>query len=360
MLLKKYDRTNKFKAVFDTVSGTYMRSGVLADDGKDTGIDPFMTTFPELIDIGVMGHCIHGKSGLCIKSGVECYQNGLHTYRPNMSLDNFKKIIDECENKTFQVALGGRGDVDQHEDFEQLLSYCKSKNIVPNFTTSGLGMTKEKAQICKKYCGAVAVSWYASDYTLKAISMLLEEKVVTNIHFVLSKSSIMEAIDLLKDNAFPKGINAVVFLLHKPIGQGTHHNVLTNDDKLLLKEFISLLNNPHPFSIGFDSCSIPLLLNYDPDIDKRDIDTCEGGRFSMYISSDMVAMPCSFDNTELKWGYSLENSTIQEAWDSQQFKDFRKHLSCSCPTCKDKASCMGGCPISQEIVLCNREDRRFL
>ena len=29
-------------------------------------------------------------------------------------------------------------------------------------------MTKELAQLCKEYCGAVAVSWYGGDYTVNA------------------------------------------------------------------------------------------------------------------------------------------------------------------------------------------------
>ena len=84
-----------------------------------------MTSYPELLDIGIMGHCVHGSSGLCIKSGVQCYQNGLKTKFPNMSFENFKRIVDECKGKTFQFALGGRGDVDQHEDFEKILKYCR-------------------------------------------------------------------------------------------------------------------------------------------------------------------------------------------------------------------------------------------
>lgn len=33
----KYDRKNKFKAMFDPDTGFYMRSGVL-ENGKDTGV----------------------------------------------------------------------------------------------------------------------------------------------------------------------------------------------------------------------------------------------------------------------------------------------------------------------------------
>ena len=148
-MIKKIDKKNKFVSMFNPKTGFYMRSGVI-EDGQDTGVDPFMTSFPELLDIGIMGHCVHGASGLCIKSGVQCYQNGLKTKFPNMSFENFKRIVDECKGKTFQFALGGRGDVDQHEDFEKILRYCRENGIVPNFTSSGLGFTDEIVKICKE------------------------------------------------------------------------------------------------------------------------------------------------------------------------------------------------------------------
>lgn len=85
-----------------------------------------------------------------------------------MTLEDYKRIIDEGEkNGLFQVALGGRGDPDMHEQFEEIIKYSAEHNIVPNFTTSGLGMTPEKAAICKKYCGAVACSQYSRLRTVK-------------------------------------------------------------------------------------------------------------------------------------------------------------------------------------------------
>ena len=220
-MITKIDRRNHFVSMFNPKTGFYARSGILDEDGKDTGIDPFMTSYPELIDVGVMGHCVHGSSGLCIKSGVQCYQNGLKTKHPNMTLENFKRIVDECKGKTFQLALGGRGDVDQHENCEEILAYCRENDIVPNFTSSGLGFTDQIVQLCKRYCGAVAISWYRQEHTIRAIQMLLDAGVKTNIHYVLGDNSIDEAIRRLKTNDLPTGINAVIFLLHKPVGLGS-------------------------------------------------------------------------------------------------------------------------------------------
>ena len=113
-----YDKKYNFKTAFDTDTGFYIRTGILDENGKDTGIDPFMASFPHLIDVGVMGHCIHGKTGLCLKAGIECYQNGPNINKPNMEIEDFRWIAKQCRHRTNQIALGGRGDPDQHEHFE--------------------------------------------------------------------------------------------------------------------------------------------------------------------------------------------------------------------------------------------------
>lgn len=358
-MLTKIDKKNRFISRFDPDTGFYIRSGVIDKNGKDTDKDPFMSSFPELIDIGIMGHCIHGKNGLCMKSGVQCYQNGLQTNHPNMSLENFKRIVDECKGKTFQFALGGRGDPDQHENFAEILQVCRENKIVPNFTSSGLGFTEEIVKLCKEYCGAVAISWYRQEHTIRAIQMLLDAGVKTNIHYVLGNNSIDEAIRRLKTNDFPKGINAVIFLLHKPVGLGQESNVLQMTDPRVKEFFEAVDTGKFDFKIGFDSCTIPGLLNHTRNINHDSFDTCEGGRWSMYITSDMKALPCSFDNQELRWAYDISDDTIENAWNSKQFEDFRNRFRNACPNCKNRAECMGGCPIRPQIVLCGSENKQI-
>ena len=448
MFHRYHDKENRFYEIFNTRNGHYMRTGVY-EGNVETNKDPFMRSFPNLLDIGIMGHCVHGKSGLCAKSGIQCYQNGAECNNPNMSFEDFKKILDECieRNNTdasgvYQVALGGCGDPDMHENFEEMLEYCHNNDIIPNFTTSGLGMTPEKAAICKRYCGAVAVSMYSrldlypqiafrqrgrdeekkpyatkadiptlftfgnvnkscyfdpnrfyinnmeydffeehhleysdldgryelyrvyeetesdeKNYTFKAVNLLLNAGVHTNIHFVLSKATISEAIVRLENNGFPEGINAVIFLLHKPIGQGTEENVLSFEDPEVKKFFSLIDSKKFPFKIGFDSCSIPGLINYTKTFDYSSFDTCEGGRWSAYVTSDMKLLPCSFDNQEQKWAVDIKNNSIYDAWHSKEFEDFRKHFKTSCHSCSNRNFCMGGCPIVDSIVLCNKPER---
>ena len=350
-----HDNKYNFKYAFDTVTGAYIRTGILDANGIDTGVDPFMGSYPHLIDVGIMGHCIHGKTGLCSKAGIGCYQSGLFVEEPNMTVENFRSIAEQSKGRCNQFALGGRGDPDQHENFEEILQICRENNLVPNFTTSGYGMTAELAAICKEYCGAVAVSWYRSEYTLHAIDMLLEAGVKTNIHYVLGRNSIDEAIDRLKNNDFPAGINAVIFLLHKPAGQGTFENMLSESDPRV-ERFFSLIDERHPFKVGMDSCNVPGAIRFCKSILPESLDTCEGGRYSCYIGADMVMVPCSFDQRK-RYEVSLKEMTIEQAWNSEPFERFRDNMRKACPGCEKRELCLGGCPLMPEIVFCDSEKK---
>ena len=349
------DRKYHFRSVFDMETGAYVRTGILDEKGRDTGVDPFMASFPHLIDVGIMGHCIHGKTGLCAKAGIGCYQSGLLIEKPNMTVEDYRWIAEQCKGRCNQIALGGRGDPDQHEHFEEILQITRENRLVPNFTTSGYGLTPELASLCKKYCGAVAVSWYRSEYTLAAIEMLLAAGVKTNIHYVLGRNSIDEALKRLEEDDFPEGINAVIFLLHKPAGLGSKENVLAADDPRVAA-FFHQIDRQHPFKVGMDSCNVPGAINFCHRVCMETLDTCEGARFSCYISSDMKMTPCSFDQ-EHRYDVSLREMNIVEAWNSEPFEAFRDILRGACPDCEKRPFCMGGCPLMPEIVFCKREER---
>ncbi len=350
------DKKYNFKTIFDASNGLYVRSGVYVN-GKETSKNPFRASFPHLIDVGIMGHCSHGISGLCESAGIGCYQNGRDIVLPNMSVEDFRKIAKECKGKTDQFALGGRGDPDEHENFEEILKICQENDIVPNYTTSGYTFDEKKASLSRKYCGAVAVSWYRNTYTLNAVKLLKEAGVRTNIHYVLGSNTINEAIQRIKDKSFPE-VNAIIFLLHKPQGLGSQKNVLKNTD-LRVKEFFELLTSQNYYRIGVDSCTVPGMLNYSKDFDINSLDTCEAGRFSAYISADMKMVPCSFD-TEGKHEIDLQEYTLKQAFNSNTFDEFRYKLRFSCQNCNIREDCMGGCSLMPEIVLCNRDVKKVV
>lgn len=142
MYITKVIKNEKYVILFNGFEGFELMSGINGNS------DPFILDSPSMIDVGIMGHC----SNDC----KICYQGKINI--PNMKFDDFKKIIDQCKNHLNQVALGGKGDPNKHEHFREILKYCKSNGVVPNYTTSGNGLTDWQVYITKKYCGAVAVS----------------------------------------------------------------------------------------------------------------------------------------------------------------------------------------------------------
>lgn len=351
----KVDHTYRFVTVFDPGTGFSVRSDVIDQQGNYTGKDPFMAEFPELLDIGIMGHCTHGLSGLCLLSKVECYQSGNQVIEPNMSKERFRMIIEQCRYRTFQVALGGRGDPDQHEDFEEILNLCTKNDVVPNLTTSGIGLDEHRIALIKKHCGAAAVSWYRQNYTISAIERLINAGVKTNIHYVISNATIDEAIDRMENDQWPKGINRIIFLLHKPVGLGSEMNVLQASDPKV-QYFFNLFNKKeHIDKAGFDSCCVPGLLSNTTNIDIQTIEPCEAGRFSAYISSDARMYPCSFEKDD-SISIDLSKYSIDQAWDSEVFNRFRNRYSPKCLGCAKVNHCYGGCPILNQINTCKERN----
>ena len=83
-----------FTEIFNEKNGLLIRTNILDKNGRETKVEPAMRSFPELIDIGIMGKC-HVTQMFCKKFGVDCYQAN-NNYE-DMCLDDYKRIIDECK-----------------------------------------------------------------------------------------------------------------------------------------------------------------------------------------------------------------------------------------------------------------------
>lgn len=323
----KFFANSDYELFFDTTNGIEVLRG---RKGKK---DPFSLCLPSLIDVGVMGYCKHKCSF--------CYQG--HINKPNMKLEDFKSIIDQVKHHISQVALGGRGDPNQHENFKEIVSYARKNGVVPNYTTSGIDLTDDQVEI-SKMCGAVAVSDYGESYTYKALEKLIDAGVKTNIHLMFTKQAYFKAVKILYGHNPWKQrytslvdidrLNAVIFLLFKPAGAGA--NLDWRPTMGQFSTFAELVFKPKSkFKIGMDSCLVNHVLNYvEPDkLQKMSIDTCEGARMSAYITHDMKLMPCSFADASI-WAVPIkDDKDIDYIWNrSMNFKSFRKILRDS-PNC---------------------------
>lgn len=358
MRYMSYDEEGRFWYAFDDMTGAYVRTGILDDDGRETGEEPFMASFPHLVDVGIMGSCANGQAGLCAAAGIQCYQSGSMIVQQDMDFEDFRWIAEQCAGKVNQFALGGRGDPNLHARFCDILRTCREHGITPNYTTSGLGLTDDAVRASARYCGAVAVSWYRNDNTLSAIEAFVRSDVITNIHYVLARNTIDEALDRLRRDDFPSGVFSVVFLLHKPAGLGRQDNVLSPHDPRVRQFFEEVDRGGRSFRVGLDSCCVPGALNLCTALLPEALESCEGARFSCYIDPGLRMTPCSFDRCGTYAVQLGKDMDMAKAWRSDAFERFRTHMRRSCPECMIREACLGGCPLMPEITLCEREARQ--
>ena len=332
-----------YTTFFNPKNGFFAR---IEDKGKK---EPFWAPYgPELLDISITNWCDKGCA-FCYRRSTK---TGLH-----MSMNDYKLIIDAAsEIGVYQVALGG-GNPNQHPRFIDMLKYTCMKGIVPNYTTNGRGLDMEIIESSGKYCGAVAVSAYPPyNETSLAIKQLTDSKIKVNIHFIIDSDSIETAINWLKlPPDILEGINALVFLNYKPSGLIIcKEKLLRNSDKL--NEFFDIATcKTHKFKVGFDSCCASGLFSR-TNYNAITIDACDAGRFSMFISEDMKAYPCSFQKAHHPGDQIALKEDIHKIWmESPNFIFFREYFSsASCSKCSIQSQCKNGCPLYEELVVCGR------
>ncbi|MDR1870677.1 MAG: radical SAM protein [Deltaproteobacteria bacterium] len=326
-------------AHFNQANGMFMRYG-------QDNIDPFCNMAgPELLDIAI--------TNFCEKNCSFCYRQS-HNQGKFMSLDDYRLVMEQASQVgVLQVALGG-GNPNQHPDFIEILKMTREFDIIPSYTTNGQGLTDKIYQATKKLCGAMAVSWYEPyDTPLALIERANGYKIPTNIHFLLSKTSLPLAIELLeKGTDTLSKINALIFLNYKPI-HSPESLCLSEGEEI--SRFLDLVKNAKVCQIGFDSCMISYLTKLSNDLAHESVDFCEAGRFSGYVSEELNFYPCSFLNDISQNGINLKTTSLTEAWrNGEEFVKIREKLNApgiqnypisACLTCQSYSFCHGGCQI---------------
>jgi len=330
-----------YTSLFNPDTGFFAR---VPDKGKR---DPFWSPHgPELMDISITNWCDKGCA-FCYKSST--------THGKHMALRDYKNVIDQAASMgTFQVALGG-GNPNQHPDFIEILEYTSSKGVVPNYTTNGRGLSEEILEATRKYCGAVAVSaYYPYAETAYTIERLVAKGIKVNVHYILDVESIDTAITWLNEPpGFLHGINAVIFLNYKPSGRHVFENRMLRNSPRLDEFFDLATSSRRKMKVGFDACCVSGVFAR-TNASTVMVDACDAGRFSMYVSEDLKVYPCSFQSG-LDDGDQLDDKTsLLDIWTRSPNMDaFRRYFSSDrCGGCNHKSTCMNGCPIFDQLVVC--------
>jgi MoaA/NifB/PqqE/SkfB family radical SAM enzyme len=338
----------EYNYLFVKKTGFFQRWGKTIDD------DPLFSPLgPEILDIeiSVNGCPPIGDGGNC----KFCYKSKRNAEPTNMSLVDFKTIIDKIPKALTQVAFGITG-IQTNPDFIPMMKYCREIGIVPNFTLSGADLTDEIAKEVSGVAGALAASAYESDKnicydTVKTFTDLGMNQV--NIHIMISDETIDFVYEVLEDRLTDDRLsmmNAIVFLGVKPKGRaaGKFHS-LSKSNYQKLVEFCMNKN----ISFGFDSCSSPKFESAVKEMDVPNIskliessESCESDLMSSYINVNGEYWHCSF--TEGEPNQTCVNALgiddfLCDVWYSRAVANFRTKLL---------TGAIGGCrlcPVFPEI-----------
>ena len=315
----KHVRTKDYNYNFDYSTGYFERWGKTKEE------DPEFAQSPELIDLEI--------STICNKKCKFCYKSNTSVGK-NMSFDTFKIIFDKLPKTTTQIAFG-IGSLEANPDLWRIVSYCRKNYVVPNVTINGQNITKGQYDMLSYYMGAVSVSHYNDKECFDSVKELTDRGMTQcNIHQLVSMETLDSCFDLIKktkvDSRLEK-LHAIVFLLLKPKGD---RNTLTSVKDIKKYKELVYFALKNKVDVGFDSCSSPSFLKAVKDHQyyksfNQSADPCESTLFSLYISVDGKAFPCSFteDQPEYKGiDVTKVKDFTKEVWNGEEIVKFRKRL----------------------------------
>ncbi len=306
--------------------------------GKHINDDPLYSPIgPEILDIEIS---INGCPKIGGTNCKFCYKNNTNQSPTNMSFDTFKSIIDTIPPVLTQVAFGITG-VQTNPDFISMMEYCRSKGIIPNFTTNGVDLTDDLISKISKISGAVSVSAYDQDKNIcyNTVKKLTDKGMSQiNIHIMVSDETLPFVYEVINDTVEDdrlSNLNALVFLGVKPKGraENKYNPISIKNYSLLIQKCIDLKIN-----FGFDSCSA---YKFEKAIHELDIpddqinkmvecsEGCESDCFSSYINVFGEYWHCSFTEEEPGETFVdmiLINDFIKDVWYSESVISFRNRI----------------------------------
>lgn len=312
----KHLRSERYNFDFCKRTGFFARWGADRNDDPEVGL-------PELADIEL--------STICQQGCRFCYKDN-RSRGHNMTLDTFQQVLAKLPKSVGQIAFG-IGDLNSNPDLWDILQHCRDQDVVPNITINGSGTQPEHYRWLARTCGAVAVSRYDPDRCYDAVEQLSREGLQqVNIHQLLSEETFEDCLQVIQDSTSDRrlrGLRAIVFLALKPVGRGQSMKPLRDVDRYRQLVETALAGG---VGFGFDSCSAPMFLaavKDHPDYERFEqmAEPCESTLFSIYISAEAKAYPCSFLERSFEGIDVLTvDDFLQDVWNATEMVRWREEL----------------------------------
>jgi radical SAM protein with 4Fe4S-binding SPASM domain len=264
----------------------------------------------------------------------------------------------------FTVAFGG-GEPLSRPDLGELGAAARALGLVPVVTTSGIGMTRERAESLRSFAQVnVSYDGEADEYQLvrgwdgartaeRAMRLLADAGVPFGVNVVLTRASFPSLARTL-ERAEELGAREAQLLRYKPAGRARGADYLaarlSSEQVRSLLPSIEAIARERSLSLRIDCALVPLLSAspLDPSLLARfGVLGCEAGRHLAAVRIDGLIAPCSFAAPSESPLDSAFSSARAEGWEGDPVLAAYRSLPDvePCRSCSIREVCRGGCRI---------------
>lgn len=300
----------------------------------------------------------------CPVACTGCYQDagpdGAHVTRESLE----RTLRELATAGVFTVAFGG-GEPLARDDLAEIGDLARSLGLVPVVTTSGLGMTAERAASLRAF-GQVNVShdgvhggyravrgFDAASTADRAISLLADAGVSVGVNLVLTRDT-FEHAEATAAHVHALGARELQLLRYKPAGRAASLDYLArrltpaqNHDVYCLLERL-VATHGESLSVRIDCALVPMLSPHVHDataLARWGVFGCEAGRHLAAVQRDGALVPCSFVTDT----HTSTSGAFERAWrDDPALEAFRSFVASPpepCASCALRSVCRGGCKV---------------
>lgn len=321
---------------------------------------PAPASAPLEVHVAVTSRCPVGCSG--------CYQSATRDGE-DVSRDDLAKTLDALARAgVFTVAFGG-GEPALRDDLGRIASMARARGLVPVVTTSGLGMTRERALSLGDFA-QVNVSHdgvdggYASvrgvegaSMADRAIATLTRSGVRVGVNHVLTRDNVGRLADTAR-HVRSLGACELQLLRYKPAGRAASVEYLARRLSPAQVETLGATleavarEHENVMSVRVDCALVPLLRASIKDVSalaRFGVFGCEAGRHLGAVRRDGSVTGCSF---VFGSGAPGAREDFPVRWESDpSLTALRTYVESPpepCASCELRAVCRGGCRIVSE------------
>lgn len=334
----------------------------LGIDGAELWVDgaPAARSAPLEVHLAVTSRCGAGCVG--------CYVDA----RPDGEAPPYEVLVERlaaiARGGAFTVAFGG-GEPLSRPDVGDLAREARSLGLTPVMTTSGLGLTRERAARLISFAQVnVSYDGQGDDYARvrgfdgagiaeRAMEYLAQAGVPFGVNVVLTRAT-FSTLSGTVERAERLGAREAQLLRYKPAGRAKDATYLATrlapEQIAELYPTLERLAGERRLTIRIDCAMLPLLSGHDLDaatLERFGVFGCEAGRHLAGVRVDGHIAPCSFApaagaGATSAWG-NQEGGGDDRSWQGDEMLGAWRapHEAEPCRSCSLRAVCRGGCRV---------------